>query len=56
MDLIRTLTAVRNTLDGIEVKGRDNLDMLLGCIQTLETAIIDLKKAAEKTEAEVNDG
>lgn len=25
-----------NTLNQIEVKGKDNLDKLLGCIQTLE--------------------
>lgn len=56
MELIKTLTVVRNTLDSIEVKGKGNLDMLLGCIQTLENEIIKLKKAAEKTEAEVNDG
>ena len=56
MELIRTLASVRNTLDSIEVKGKGNLDMLLGCIQTLENTIVELQKTERKTEAEVNDG
>lgn len=33
------IKAVISTLDTIEVKGRDNLDKLLGCINALETVI-----------------
>jgi len=35
-----------NTLDGIEVKGKDNMDKLLGCILALEA----MQKAQEKEE------
>lgn len=52
MELIKTLTAVRNTLDGIEVKGKDNLDMLLGCIQTLEKTVMALRNAEKPGEVE----
>lgn len=31
-----TLRAVVNTLNTIEVKGRENMDRLLGCIMALE--------------------
>lgn len=30
---------VISTLDTIEVKGRDNMDKLLGCINALETVV-----------------
>lgn len=36
MDLT-IIKAVISTLDCIEVKGRDNLDALLGCINALES-------------------
>lgn len=32
----KTLRAVVNTLNTIEVKGRENMDRLLGCIMALE--------------------
>jgi hypothetical protein len=32
-----SIYAVINTLDQIEVKGEDNLDMLLACIRTLKS-------------------
>lgn len=39
MDIITKLSAVLNTLGGVEVKGRDNLDRVLGCIQTVEDVL-----------------
>lgn len=30
------IIAIIRTLNGVEVKGKNNLDMLLGCIMTLE--------------------
>lgn len=38
MDLT-IIKAVISTLDCIEVKGRDNLDALLGCINALESFV-----------------
>lgn len=35
------------TLNKIEVKGKNNLDMLLGCIQTLEKLREKVKEATE---------
>ncbi len=35
----RILGLILNTLDQVEVKGEDNLDKLLACIQTLHTLI-----------------
>lgn len=37
------LDALIQTLNRIEVHGKDNLDMLLGCIQALETINNNLK-------------
>lgn len=44
---------VITTLDTIEVKGRDNLDKLLGCINALETVVqsAEVQKKLEKEEA-----
>ena len=43
---------VISTLDAIEVKGRDNLDKLLGCINALETVV----QSAEMSEHLKNKG
>lgn len=44
---------VISTLDSIEVRGRDNLDKLLGCINALETIVqsVEAQKKLEKEEA-----
>ena len=42
MSTKETLSIVVNTLNGIEVRGKENLDRLLGCIQTLEQVICTL--------------
>lgn len=35
----KTVEAVIRTLNDIEIKGRNNMDMLLGCILALESAL-----------------
>lgn len=40
-DIKEKLSLVLRTLDSIEVKGRGNIDMLLGCMLTLEQIIKD---------------
>ncbi len=46
IELIRRVIA---TLDGVEVKGRDNLDRLLGCINALQS-IVDSNGEEVKTD------
>lgn len=59
MDCSKLIKIVISTLDDVEVKGRDNLDKLLGCINALESVAKRLDsenaKPAERTE-EVQDG
>jgi hypothetical protein len=50
MDIFKALEAVTNTLGNVEVKGRDNLDKLLGSIIMIEKvrdALRDAQKGAE---------
>lgn len=44
---------VISTLDTIEVKGRDNLDKLLGCINALESVVqsSEIQQKLDKEEA-----
>lgn len=56
MDIIGKLSAVVNTLDHVEVKGRDNMDRLLGCIQTVEAVINALTTPAEEEKQEEVNG
>lgn len=56
MNLTR-IKAVISTLNCIEVKGKDNLDRLLGCIQTLESVAMELQMGeTKKAFEEVTDG
>lgn len=41
------LTLVTSTLNQIEVKGEDNLDMMLGCIRALKNIIESIDKEGE---------
>lgn len=41
---------VLNTLDKIEVKGRDNLDKMLGCMQTLQKVANEMAANNKATE------
>lgn len=46
-----------STLNNIEVHGRDNLDMLLGCIMALEQIESQMEQdVKEKTKEETADG
>lgn len=48
---------VISTLNGVEVKGKDNLDRLLGCINALESVVKALEAApAEPKKQEESDG
>lgn len=44
----RTIQSVIATLDKIEVRGRGNLDMLLGCIQTLDKLLGTIDEEQKK--------
>lgn len=54
--MVRTLKTLISTLNSVEVKGKDNMDMLLGCILTLEHMVQELSKtkSEEKINKEVN--
>ena len=41
------LYALKKTLNEIEVRGSENLDRLLGCIQTIDRMIADGRKEEE---------
>lgn len=45
---IDIITAVIQTLDRVEVRGKPNLDMLLGCINALERLAKELEKEETK--------
>lgn len=53
-NLATTVRAVIATLDLVEVKGRDNLDRVLGCINALDAVATALETA--KDYGEVEDG
>ena len=52
MEIIQSII---NTLNQIEVKGKDNLDKMLGVILALEMMISEPKET-ENTETEVGEG
>lgn len=43
-----TIMALISTLNGIEVRGKANMDRLLGCIVTLEDALRELSESQEE--------
>lgn len=51
-----TIKAIISTLNNIEVHGKNNLDMLLGCIMALEQMDAQMKQKAKKKEEETADG
>lgn len=53
-NLATTVRAVMATLDLVEVKGRDNLDRVLGCINALDAVATALETT--KDYGEVEDG
>lgn len=50
-----TIQAVITTLNKIEVHGKNNLDMLLGCIMALEQIYAQMEREA-KSKEETADG
>lgn len=50
MDPINTIRIVINTLDKVEVRGKANMDYLLGAIFSLERVIEALNEPTEATE------
>ena len=53
---MNTIKAIISTLNNIEVHGKNNLDMLLGCIMALEQMDAQMKQEAKKKEEETADG
>lgn len=45
-----------STLNNIEVHGKNNLDMLLGCIMALEQIEAQMEQETKKMEEETADG
>lgn len=54
MDILQALNAVIKTLGSVEVRGKDNLDKLLGSIITVEK-VRDALKDAQKGAADATD-
>ena len=54
LNMTEFLRALSRTLNNIEVKGKDNLDMLLGSIMAIEDMIAKIEKSENKQE--VDDG
>lgn len=55
MDILQALSAVINTLGSVEVRGKDNLDRLLGSIITVEKVRDALKEAQKGAGADATD-
>ena len=53
MDFLTFLNTMRNSLNQIEVKGKENLDTLFSCILATESMIDSIKNMANK---EIDDG
>lgn len=51
---ITLIKMVISTLDGVEVRGKDNLDRLLGCINALESVVKQAEQRAGEEKEEVN--
>lgn len=47
MDIKTNLVNVISTLNRVEVKGRENMDHLLGCIMVLEKLVSEVSKLGE---------
>jgi len=50
----KLLKNIINTLDTVEVKGRDNLDKLLGCINALES-MLKVEEVQQQNKCEVTE-
>lgn len=50
--MLNLLKGTVNTLNGIEVKGEENLDRLLGCIRALKTVITTMETKSKDGESD----
>ena len=48
------LKAVRRTLEGIDVRGRGNIDKMLGCMMMLDQIIAEASRPAQEAKDESN--
>lgn len=48
-EIIATITRVIYTLNQVDVRGKDNMDKLLGCIQTMERLTAKLDAAGKES-------
>ena len=53
--MVSLIKAIISTLDSVEVRGRDNLNALLGSINALETVVQALENSSKAVE-EVDNG
>jgi len=53
-EIIRNLKAINFALNNLEVKGRSNLDILLGAMQSLDRDIAELEKIQDDMTKPVN--
>lgn len=51
-DIVRRIKAISFALDKVEVRGRDNHDIILGSIQELERVAATLEKSLREMEPE----
>lgn len=49
---VKTMKAILNTLNQIEVKGANNMDMLLACIRALNEAVSKAEQPEQETEGD----
>ena len=52
--IVKKLRAVAYALDNVEIKGRQNLDILLGSIQNIERVAADLESGLREMEPKTN--
>lgn len=48
------LKAVRRTLEEIDVRGRGNIDKMLGCMMMLDQIIVEMSQPAQEAKDESN--
>lgn len=56
MDIINFLNMLENTLSDISVKGKDNVDKLMGCFIAIDRTRAQLIKESEENGRQVDNG
>nr|DAU67292.1 MAG TPA: neurotoxin [Caudoviricetes sp.] len=54
MTQFEKIKAVRRTLEEIDVRGRDNIDKMLGCMMMLDQIIAEASRPAQEAKDESN--